>query len=80
MAGLVPAIHAFDATGMAWIYILTNKPNGTLYVGVTNDLVRRVQQHRSGEADGFSKRYSLKRLVYFEQHDTIALAIQREKI
>jgi putative endonuclease len=79
MAGLVPAIHAFHAIGMAWIYILTNRPDGTLYVGVTNDLVRRIHEHRSGEADGFTKRYSLKRLVYFEQHDTIALAIQREK-
>ncbi|MEW6258172.1 MAG: GIY-YIG nuclease family protein [Pseudomonadota bacterium] len=61
------------------VYILTNRPNGTLYVGVTSDLVRRIWQHREGLADGFTKRYGLKTLAYFEQHQTIALAIQREK-
>ena len=79
MAGLVPAIHVLQTSKMAWTYILTNKPNGTLYVGVTNDLVRRIHKHRTGTVDGFSKRYRLKRLVYFEQHDTVPLAIQREK-
>jgi putative endonuclease len=64
---------------MAWTYILTNRLNGTLYVGVTNDLIRRVHEHRTGAVQGFSKRYDLKRLVYFEEHTTIALAIQREK-
>jgi putative endonuclease len=63
----------------AWIYILTNKPGGTLYVGVTNDLVRRVYEHRNGFVAGFTKRYGLKRLVYFEQFDDIQTAIQREK-
>lgn len=58
---------------------MTNKPNGTLYVGVTSDLVRRVWEHREGHADGFTKRYDLKRLVYFESHDEIRSAIQREK-
>ncbi|MFG1269111.1 GIY-YIG nuclease family protein [Xanthobacter sp. DSM 14520] len=62
-----------------WVYILTNRPNGTLYVGVTNDLVRRVWEHRQGFADGFTKRYGLTKLVYFEDHTEIALAIQREK-
>jgi len=62
----------------AWVYILTNRPNGTLYVGVTSDLVRRVWEHRAGVADGFTKRYGLKRLVYFEMHTTMPLAIQRE--
>jgi putative endonuclease len=63
----------------AWIYILTNKPGGTLYVGVANDLVRRVYEHRNGFVAGFTKRYGLKRLVYFEQFDDIQTAIQREK-
>jgi putative endonuclease len=62
-----------------YVYILTNKPRGTLYVGVTNDLVRRVYQHREGTIAGFTKRYGLKHLVYFEKYDTPGLAIQREK-
>jgi len=62
-----------------WVYIMTNRPNGTLYVGVTNDLVRRAWEHREGRADGFTKRYDLKRLVFFERHDDIRAAIQREK-
>ncbi|MFG1375520.1 GIY-YIG nuclease family protein [Xanthobacter autotrophicus] len=62
-----------------WVYLLTNRPNGTLYVGVTNDLVRRVWEHRQGTADGFTKRYGLMRLVYFEEHAEISMAIQRER-
>jgi putative endonuclease len=62
-----------------YIYILTNKPRGTLYVGVTNDLVRRIFEHREGKFPGFTKRYGLHLLVYFERHDSAALAIQREK-
>jgi putative endonuclease len=62
-----------------WLYILASGPNGTLYVGVTNDLVRRAYEHREGLTDGFTKRYGVKRLVYFEQYDAPALAIQREK-
>ena len=62
-----------------WVYILTNKPRSTLYVGVTNDLVRRVYEHREGLAKGFTRRYKLKMLVYFERYDTPAAAIQREK-
>ena len=50
-----------------FVYILTNKPRGTLYVGVTNDLVRRVYEHRQGVVPGFTKRYGLKQLVYFER-------------
>jgi putative endonuclease len=80
MAGLVPAIHVLirDMAG-GYVYILTNRPNGTLYVGVTNDLVRRVFEHRSGFVEGFTRRYGLKRFVYFEQFDDIRHAIQREK-
>jgi putative endonuclease len=62
-----------------WVYILANKPGGTLYVGVTNDLVRRVFEHREGFVQGFTRRYGIKKLVYFEEHDTAIGAIQREK-
>ncbi len=62
-----------------WVYIMTNKLNGTLYVGVTNDLVRRVWEHREADVAGFTRSYRLKRLVYFEEHDSISAAIQREK-
>jgi putative endonuclease len=62
-----------------WVYILTNRPNGTLYVGVTGDLARRIDQHRTGMVEGFAKRYGLRRLVYVERHDYIRAAIQREK-
>jgi putative endonuclease len=63
-----------------WVYIMSNRPNGTIYVGVTNDLVRRASEHRSGVVPGFTKTYGLKRLVYFEQHGAITDAIRREKV
>ncbi len=62
-----------------WVYIITNKPDGVLYIGVTSDLVRRIAQHREGAVEGFSKKYGLTRLVYFEQRETIETAIAREK-
>ena len=62
-----------------WVYIVTNRPNGTLYVGVTSDLPKRIFEHRSGAVDGFTKRYGLKRLVFAERHDDIRTALQREK-
>ncbi|ODR98390.1 excinuclease ABC subunit C [Methyloceanibacter methanicus] len=62
-----------------WVYILTNKPNGILYTGVTRDLARRAFEHRDGVAPGFTRRYGLKRLVWCEHHETITAAIQREK-
>jgi len=76
----VPAIHVLQNIRMAggYVYILTNRPNGILYVGVTNDLVRRVFEHRSGFVNGFTKQHGLKRLVYFERFDNIRDAIQRE--
>ena len=61
------------------VYILTSKPNGTLYIGVTSDLVRRVHQHRIGHVEGFAGRYNCKTLIWFEQHATMDHAIQREK-
>jgi putative endonuclease len=63
----------------AWVYIIANRPNGTLYTGVTNNLARRVWEHREGVADGFTKQYGLKRLVYAERHAGIRAAIQRER-
>ena len=81
MAGLVPAIHAVQHPAMrgGWVYIMTNHANGELYVGVTANLSRRVYEHREGLIPGFTKRYGLKRLVYYEQYDDIRSAIQREK-
>jgi putative endonuclease len=61
-----------------WVYTVTNRPNGTRYVGVTSDLARRLREHREGVADGFAKKYGLKRLVWAERHDDIRSAIQRE--
>jgi putative endonuclease len=57
-----------------WVYIMTNRPNGTIYVGTTTDLARRVWEHREGVADGFTKRYGLTRLVFAERHDDIQAA------
>ena len=63
----------------AYIYILTNKKNGTIYTGVTNDIIRRVFEHKQGFVDGFSKKYDLKRLVYFDSFESIYDAITMEK-
>jgi putative endonuclease len=54
-----------------WVYIVTNKPRGTLYVGVTSDIQRRAWEHREGIIDGFTKRYGLKLLVYAERYEEI---------
>lgn len=62
-----------------YIYIMTNFENGTLYTGVTNNLVRRVYEHRNKLVDGFTTKYDLKKLVYYEVSDTIDVAILREK-
>ncbi len=63
----------------AYVYMLASKRNGTLYVGVTSDLIKRVWQHKNGLADGFTKKYSVKKLVYYEEHQNIQSAIHREK-
>ena len=62
-----------------YVYLLASDAHGTLYVGVTNDLIRRVYEHREGLADGFTKRYGVKSLVWFESTDSIEAAITREK-
>ncbi len=60
-------------------YILTNRPLGTLYTGVTNDLIRRLAEHRQGHVDSFTRRYNCTRLVWHEHHTDIRAAILREK-
>jgi putative endonuclease len=62
-----------------WVYILSSKPHGTLYVGMTSNLVKRAFEHREGLVEGFTKRYGVKRLVWFEEHATALAAIAREK-
>ncbi len=62
-----------------FVYLMASRRNGTLYCGVTNDLVRRVVEHREGRAEGFTARYGVSRLVWFEQHSDINEAILREK-
>ena len=61
-----------------WVYILASKRNGTLYTGVTNALVARVTAHRDGTASRFTRKYGVTRLVWFESHERIETAIQRE--
>ena len=61
-----------------YTYIMTSKRNGTLYIGVTNDLARRVWEHREGTAEGFTKKHGVKLLVYYESFDDIHAAIHRE--
>ena len=61
------------------VYILASKPRGTLYVGVTSNLVQRVWQHKNDQVEGFTRKYGVHTLVYFEVHAEMASAIQREK-
>jgi putative endonuclease len=62
-----------------WVYIVTNKPKGVLYVGVTSDLEGRIWEHRNGVYPGFTSRYNCFRLVWYEDYDDITDAIHREK-
>jgi putative endonuclease len=62
-----------------YVYILASRPGGTIYVGVTNDLVRRVHEHRNKLVKGFTRQYNVDQLVYFEAHTPVRGAIQREK-
>jgi putative endonuclease len=81
MAGLVPAISIRETVTMTlyYVYILASRPGGALYVGVTNDLLRRVAEHKQGLVKGHTKRYNIDKLVYFEQYADVRDAIQREK-
>ena len=62
-----------------WVYILASRRNGTLYIGMTDDLVRRAWEHRTGAVPGFTRQYGIKMLVWFEQHETRESALQRER-
>ena len=62
-----------------YVYILTNKDNSVMYIGVTNDLRRRLYEHKNQEIDGFTKKYNVYKLVYFEEYSDIGDAIAREK-
>ncbi|MBN2240849.1 MAG: GIY-YIG nuclease family protein [Dehalococcoidales bacterium] len=62
-----------------YVYIMASRPHGSLYTGVTDNLIKRVFQHKNGFVSSHTKRYRVKRLVYFEQHSSIESAIQREK-
>ena len=62
-----------------YVYILASSKNGTIYIGVTDNLRRRVQEHTDGDTEGFTKKYSVKSLVYFEETSSIEAAIAREK-
>ena len=62
-----------------YIYILASKRNGTLYIGVTNDLIRRIEEHKNGLVEGFTNKYNVKMLVYYEITENVQSALQREK-
>ena len=64
---------------MYYVYILTNKTNNVLYIGMTNDILRRITEHKSDMIDGFTKRYHVHKLVYFEEYSSSTEAINREK-
>ena len=61
------------------VYILASKRNGTLYIGVTSDLIKRTWEHKNDSVEGFTKRYRVHRLVYYELHEDMESAIRREK-
>jgi putative endonuclease len=74
-----PEISRIDMQKQPAVYILSNKRNGTLYTGVTSDLIKRIWQHRNDLVDGFSKTHSTHLLVYYEMHGDMISAITREK-
>lgn len=62
-----------------YVYMMSNHPNGTLYIGVTSDLIKRVWQHKEGAYGGFTDKYDLKNLVWYEIHESAEMAIAKEK-
>ncbi|MEE4349220.1 MAG: GIY-YIG nuclease family protein [Pacificimonas sp.] len=82
---VIPAKAGISANGHVlrshdyYVYILCNRRDGPLYVGMTNDVVRRISEHRLGEVPGFTKQYRIHRLVWFEHHGDVDVAIVREK-
>ena len=71
--------HRLNGKNQYYVYILASRRNGTIYVGVTSDLVKRVHEHKSDLVDGFTKTYSVHSLVYYETVDDVDSAIAREK-
>jgi putative endonuclease len=65
--------------GFGYVYILTNKSNRVLYIGVTSNLIKRIYEHKNKSIDGFTEKYNVNKLVYFEQYSEIVAAISREK-
>ena len=87
-AGITPQSHSrasgnpilgFLMTRQPAVYILASRRHGTIYVGVTSDLVKRVWEHKNNVVEGFTKKYGVHELVYFEMHADMVQAIQREK-
>ena len=78
MAALEAAIQLVRAVRRGYVYILASRRNGTLYIGVTNNLSARVQAHRDGVASAFTKKYGVTILVWYEEYPIVPLAIQRE--
>ena len=66
-------------TKQYYVYILTNRSNNVLYIGVTNDLVRRIYEHKNKVVNGFTKKYNLNKLIYFETTTDVRSALEREK-
>ena len=66
-------------TDMYYVYIMASRRNGTLYIGVTNNLIKRVYEHKNDLVEGFTKKYGVHRLVYYEQSEDVQSAIEREK-
>jgi putative endonuclease len=78
-SGQAPESRKATVTKQPAVYILASKRNGTLYIGVTSDLVKRVWEHKNDMIEGFTKRYGVHQLVWFEMHDNMESAIRREK-
>ncbi len=79
MRAIIVALVSGQPMRQPAVYMLATKPYGTLYIGVTSDLVKRIWEHRSNATDGFTKRYGVHRLVHFEQFRSMTEAIEREK-
>ena len=62
-----------------YVYMLASKPNGTLYVGITSNIIKRIYEHKEKYVEGFTKKYNISRLVYFEEYNDVKEAISREK-
>jgi putative endonuclease len=72
-------VSLYSMTQYSYVYMLANQRNGTLYIGVTTDLLKRAWEHKYKVVEGFSNEHNIDKLVWFEQHETIEAAITREK-